>query len=73
MHRYPSVIGGVDIDSPGSIDVIDPSTGTAFARVPAGGGVEVPFGGVKKPGHGREKGFAALLGYTKVKSVVVRH
>jgi acyl-CoA reductase-like NAD-dependent aldehyde dehydrogenase len=38
----------------------------------AGGGVELPFGGVKKSGHGREKGFEGLLGYTQVKSVVVR-
>ena len=26
----------------------------------AGGGVELPFGGMKKSGHGREKGFVAL-------------
>jgi aldehyde dehydrogenase (NAD+)/betaine-aldehyde dehydrogenase len=38
----------------------------------AGGGVELPFGGVKKSGHGREKGFEGLIGYTQVKSVVVR-
>ncbi len=38
----------------------------------AGGGVELPFGGVKKSGHGREKGFEGLLGYTQLKSVVVR-
>jgi aldehyde dehydrogenase (NAD+)/betaine-aldehyde dehydrogenase len=38
----------------------------------AGGGVELPFGGVKRSGHGREKGFAGLLGYTQLKSVVVR-
>lgn len=32
--------------------------------------VTVPFGGYKHSGHGREKGFAALLGYTQVKAVV---
>lgn len=37
----------------------------------AGGGVELPFGGVKKSGHGREKGLEGLIGYTQVKSVVV--
>ena len=39
----------------------------------AGGGVELPFGGVKHSGHGREKGFEALLGYTVVKTVVLQH
>ncbi len=38
----------------------------------AGGGVELPFGGVKKSGHGREKGVEAMIGYTQLKSVVVR-
>ncbi len=37
----------------------------------AGGGVELPFGGVKKSGHGREKGIEGLLSYTQVKSVVI--
>jgi acyl-CoA reductase-like NAD-dependent aldehyde dehydrogenase len=35
-----------------------------------GAAVEVPFGGYRHSGHGREKGFAALLGYTQVKAVV---
>jgi acyl-CoA reductase-like NAD-dependent aldehyde dehydrogenase len=38
----------------------------------AGGGVELPFGGRKLSGHGLEKGFEALTGYTQVKSVAVR-
>jgi aldehyde dehydrogenase (NAD+) len=39
----------------------------------AGGGVELPFGGVKHSGHGREKGFEALYGYTVLKTVVFQH
>ena len=39
----------------------------------AGGGVELPFGGVKSSGHGREKGFEALLGFTTLKTVAIRH
>lgn len=37
----------------------------------AGAGVEIPFGGYKASGIGREKGIEALLGYTQVKSVIV--
>ena len=39
----------------------------------AGGGVELPFGGVKQSGHGREKGFEALYGFTTLKTVAVKH
>ena len=39
----------------------------------AGGGVELPFGGVGRSGHGREKGFAALYGFTRLKTVAIRH
>jgi len=36
----------------------------------AGGGIELPFGGVRKSGHGREKGFAALYEFSQTKTVV---
>jgi len=39
----------------------------------AGGGIELPFGGVKHSGYGREKGFEALHGLTTLKTVVLRH
>ncbi len=39
----------------------------------AGGGVELPFGGMKHSGYGREKGFEALLGFTCLKTVAIRH
>lgn len=37
----------------------------------AGGGVELPFGGFKKSGYGREKGYDALDTFTATKTVVV--
>jgi len=39
----------------------------------AGGGVELPFGGYGHSGYGREKGFAALHGFTALKTVVLQH
>ena len=39
----------------------------------AGGGVELPFGGVGKSGHGREKGFEALYGFSCLKTVAAWH
>ncbi|UWQ45424.1 aldehyde dehydrogenase family protein [Leisingera aquaemixtae] len=39
----------------------------------AGGGVELPFGGVGKSGHGREKGFEALYGFSQLKTVAAHH
>jgi aldehyde dehydrogenase (NAD+) len=39
----------------------------------AGGGVELPFGGVKHSGYGREKGLEALYGFTVLKTVVLQH
>ena len=39
----------------------------------AGGGIELPFGGVGRSGHGREKGFEGLKSYTRLKTVAIKH
>jgi aldehyde dehydrogenase (NAD+) len=39
----------------------------------AGGGVELPFGGYKKSGYGREKSLEALASYTQVKNVCIKY
>ena len=39
----------------------------------AGGGVELPFGAVKLSGHGREKGFEALYGFSVTKTIAIQH
>ena len=38
----------------------------------AGGGIQMPFGGYKKSGFGREKGWIALYNYTQVKNVAIK-
>ncbi|HEX4289146.1 MAG TPA: aldehyde dehydrogenase family protein [Trebonia sp.] len=38
----------------------------------AGGGVELPFGGFRNSGYGREKGVQALDAYTATKTIVVQ-
>lgn len=50
------------------------STGQVFINCyGAGGGVELPFGGVKKSGYGREKGFIALDEFTTTKTIVLNY
>jgi len=44
-----------------------------FNTYGAGGGVELPFGGIGKSGHGREKGFEALYGFSQLKTVAAHH
>ncbi len=39
----------------------------------AGGGIELPFGGVRHSGHGREKGFEALYGFSTLKTIAIHH
>ena len=39
----------------------------------AGAGIELPFGGTGKSGHGREKGLVALDDYSNLKTVVIQH
>ncbi len=36
----------------------------------AGAGIELPFGGIGKSGHGREKGFAALYEFSQTKTII---
>lgn len=37
------------------------------------GGIEVPFGGNKKSGFGREKGLEGMDAYTRTKAITIRH
>lgn len=46
--------------------------GQIFINEYFAGGIEVPFGGNKQSGFGREKGLEALRSYSKLKSVVAR-
>ena len=39
----------------------------------AGGGIELPFGGFKRSGHGREKGFEALYDMSATKTIIFNH
>jgi aldehyde dehydrogenase (NAD+)/betaine-aldehyde dehydrogenase len=49
-------------------------TGQVFINTyGAGGGVELPFGGYKKSGFGREKSLESPASYTQVKNVCIKY
>ena len=50
----------------------DVDAGQVYINEFFAGGIEVPFGGNRKSGFGREKGMAGVRGYCKLKSVVAR-
>ena len=50
----------------------DIEAGQVFINQYFAGGVETPFGGVKRSGFGREKGLDALKNYYRVKCVTAR-
>ncbi|HWO75617.1 MAG TPA: aldehyde dehydrogenase family protein [Bacillus sp. (in: firmicutes)] len=39
----------------------------------AGGGIQMPFGGYKQSGFGREKGIEALRNYTQLKNIAIKY
>ncbi len=50
----------------------DLDAGQVYVNEYYAGGVEVPFGGNKRSGFGREKGIEGVRAYTRVKSVAAR-
>ena len=50
----------------------DIDAGQIFINEYFAGGVEVPFGGNKLSGFGREKGLEGLRSYCKIKSIAAR-
>jgi len=47
--------------------------GMVFINVVGADAPELPFGGMKRSGHGREKGFMALEEFSTIKTIVLHH
>ena len=48
------------------------TAGQVFVNEWFAGGIETPFGGMKRSGYGREKGQEALHGYTQTKNIAIK-
>ena len=60
------------MSAPRQRHVRDVEAGQVFVNTyGACGGVELPFGGFRQSGHGREKGVEGLLGFAQVKTAVI--
>lgn len=55
-----------------TIAVLDPSTGLQIEEMTRGNAADIDRV-VNASGHGREKGFEALYGFTVLKTVAIRH
>jgi aldehyde dehydrogenase (NAD+) len=69
----PTLFADVPFDHPLARDEIFGPVQVLINNYGAGGGVELPFGGIGKSGHGREKGFEALYGFSQLKTVAAKH
>ena len=48
-------------------------TGQIFINSGAGGGIELPFGGIGKSGHGKKRALRHFTDFLKVKTVAANH
>jgi aldehyde dehydrogenase (NAD+) len=55
-----------------TLPVIDPSDGQTFEYIQRSNAHDIDMA-VKSSGHGREKGFEALYGFTSLKTVAIHH
>jgi len=72
VHTVRGFVAGEELKADDVFTDLDASTGQVLVNSSgAAGGIELLFGGWKRSGYGREKGFEGLLGCTRTKTVVV--